>query len=283
MAPNSPQLEAIQSDSKHLLPLYARPPLMIKDGKGCYLFDSQGRRYLDLNAGIAVNALGHGHPVVMAAIEAQKHLIHLSNLYHHPYAGPFAKILVESLGCDQPSCPGLSACSDNCSDKGRLGLESKVFFCNSGTEANEGAIKFARKVGKAHDPSGKKMGIVSFGNAFHGRTLGSLSATPSPKYQKPFYPLVPGFKKAPFNDVREAIAAIDETTCGVIVEPVQGEGGIHVSQREFLHALRKRCDQVGALLIFDEIQVNSFLMIDKSVRNRKNGQIVWIPKLWRDS
>jgi acetylornithine/succinyldiaminopimelate/putrescine aminotransferase len=249
----------IQKDTHYLLPLYARPPLVIAKGEGCVLTDTQGRAFLDMNSGIAVNALGHNHPRVVKVIAEQaKEMIHLSNLYHHPYGGPFAKALVDALGCDQPACPGVGHCQSGCSSKGRLGPDSKVFFCNSGAEANEGAIKFARKVGKNLDSSGAKNEIVSFMNAFHGRTLGALSATPSPKYQKPFLPLVPGFIKAPFNDTQAAMEAISSKTCAVIVEPIQGEGGIHVSHRKFLMALREKCDQVGALLIFDEIQVGHF-------------------------
>jgi acetylornithine aminotransferase len=212
---------------------------------------------LDMNAGIAVNALGHNHPVVTELIAEQaKEMIHLSNLYHHPYGGPFAKELVTRLPCSKSDCPGVGVCS-SCREKGRLDTDAQVFFCNSGAEANEGAIKFARKVGKQRDPKGEKIEVVSFSNAFHGRTLGALSATPSPKYQKPFFPLVPGFKKGTFNDTQEALELITEKTCAVIIEPIQGEGGIHVSKKSFLEAIRTKCDQIGALLIFDEIQVTS--------------------------
>ena len=131
---------------------------------------------------------------------------------------------------------------------------SKVFVCNSGSEANEAAIKFARKVGKLRDPSGEKFELVSFQNSFHGRTLGSLSATPNPKYQKPFAPMIPGFKYGIYNDEAGLKDLVTEKTCGVIVEPIQGEGGVMVANSSFLQALRDRCNEVGAVLIYDEIQ-----------------------------
>lgn len=129
-----------------------------------------------------------------------------------------------------------------------------MFVCNSGTEANEAALKFARKVGKTFGGE-SKTGLVSFHGSFHGRTLGALSATPNPKYQKPFAPMLPGFRYGVFNDVDGVEALVDETTCGVIVEPIQGEGGVNVGTEEFLGALARRCREVGAVLIYDEIQV----------------------------
>lgn len=131
---------------------------------------------------------------------------------------------------------------------------SQVFISNSGTEANEAAIKFARKVGYSLDPSGAKHEVVSFHNSFHGRTLGALSATPNPKYQAPFAPMIPGFKYGNYNDIEQLQTLITEKTCGVLVEPIQGEGGINMATPEFLVALRKRCDEVGAVLVYDEIQ-----------------------------
>ena len=131
---------------------------------------------------------------------------------------------------------------------------SKVFVCNSGSEANEAAIKFSRKVGKIRDPSGRKHEIVSFHNSFHGRTMGSLSATPNPKYQKPFAPMIPGFRYGTYNDESGIKDLVTEDTCGVIIEPIQGEGGVIVANSTFLQALRDRCDEVGTVLIYDEIQ-----------------------------
>ena len=131
---------------------------------------------------------------------------------------------------------------------------SKVFVCSSGSEANEAALKFARKVGKVRDPSGEKYEIVSFHNSFHGRTMGSLSATPNPKYQKPFAPMIPGFNYGAYNDEAGIRKLVTEKTCGVIVEPIQGEGGVIVANPSFLQTLRDRCNEVGAVLIYDEIQ-----------------------------
>lgn len=199
--------------------------------------DSSGRRYIDFTSGIAVNALGHNHPKVVEIIRDQAgKLIHLSNLYHNEYAQGLAQMIIDSLSKDPKM------------DKGQ------VFFSNSGTEANEGAFKFARKYAKEKYPHQTgKYEVISFSNAFHGRTFAALSATPNPKYQKPFVPLMPGFKSLPFNEM-SSIDAIGENACAVIIEPVQGEGGIHAASKEFLYALNRKCEQVGALLIYDEIQ-----------------------------
>lgn len=229
---------------------------MFNRGSGCYLWDVENRRYLDFTAGIAVNALGHCDPQITNLIyhqvplhlrsaldETQANdpqagtLMHTSNLYHNPWTGSLSKLLVEATRAS-----------------GGMHDASRVFICNSGSEANEAAIKFARKMGKTLDPSGAKHGIVSFQNSFHGRTMGSLSATPNPKYQAPFGPMVPGFTYGAYNDVAGLDALITDTTCGVIVEPIQGEGGVNVATPEFLAALRARCTAVGAVLIYDEIQ-----------------------------
>lgn len=164
-------------------------------------------------------------------------LVHTSNLYHQPWVGSLSKLIVTKTV-----------------EAGGMRGASKVFICNSGTEANEAALKFARKVGKVLQPDGSKHEIVSFTNSFHGRTWGALSATPNAKYQKPFAPMVGGFRHGRFNDVAGLDALVTERTCGVIVEPIQGEGGINVATPQFLTALRKRCDDVGAVLIYDEIQ-----------------------------
>lgn len=164
-------------------------------------------------------------------------MIHVSNLYHNPWVGELSKLLVNET---------LSS--------GAMQSASKVFVCNSGSEANEAAIKFARKVGKVRNPSGDQFEIVSFQNSFHGRTMGSLSATPNPKYQKPFSPMVPGFKYGTYNDEGGLESLITERTCGVMIETIQGEGGINVATRSFLQALAQRCKAVGAVLIYDEIQ-----------------------------
>jgi len=158
-------------------------------------------------------------------------------LYHNPWTGELASLLVNKT-----------------KEHGAFYNASQVFICNSGSEANEAALKFARKVGKVIGGE-KKIGIVSFANSFHGRTMGALSATPNPKYQKPFAPMVPGYTYGAYNDVAGINDLVTEETCGVIVEPIQGEGGVNVGSPDFLIALSKRCREVGAVLIYDEIQV----------------------------
>ena len=158
-------------------------------------------------------------------------------MYHNPWTGALSKSLITATR-----------------ESGAMRDASQVFISNSGTEANEAAIKFARKVGSSLDPSGAKHEIVSFHNSFHGRTMGALSATPNPKYQAPFAPMIPGFKYGNYNNIEEIQSLVTEKTCGVIVEPIQGEGGINMATPEFLVALRKRCDEVGAVLVYDEIQ-----------------------------
>lgn len=164
-------------------------------------------------------------------------LVHASNLYHNAWTGELSKLIVTKTR-----------------ESGGMQTASKVFVCNSGSEANEAAIKFARKVGKIREPSGDKYELVSFENSFHGRTMGSLSATPNPKYQKPFAPMLPGFKYGTYNDIAGLKELVNAKTCGVIVEPIQGEGGVMVATNAFLQALRDRCNEVGAVLIYDEIQ-----------------------------
>lgn len=164
-------------------------------------------------------------------------LWHASNLYYNPWTGALSQLLVEST-----------------LESGAMHDAATVFVCNSGSEANEAAIKFARKVGKSVDPSGAKHEFVSFHGSFHGRTMGSLSATPNPKYQTPFAPMLPGFKYGNFNDIGAINDLVTEKTCGVIIEPIQGEGGVNVASEEFLLALAKRCREVGAVLVYDEIQ-----------------------------
>ena len=211
---------------------------MMVQGKGCVLYDNENRAYLDFTAGIAVNSLGHADPAINVIIENQAEtLIHASNLYHNPWTPTLSKLLIEET---QQQSPGSHL--------------SQVFVSNSGSEANEAAIKFARKVQYAKDSESHQRDIVSFHDSFHGRTYGSLSATPNKKYQPPFGPMLPGFRYGTYNNVEGLQELVDENTAGVIVEPIQGEGGINVATAEFLQALRKRCDEVGAILIFDEIQ-----------------------------
>jgi acetylornithine/N-succinyldiaminopimelate aminotransferase len=209
---------------------YKRAPFVLTDGDGVYLYDREGKAYLDWVAGIAVNALGYRDPALTATIQqAAAGLIHVSNLYVTPPMVALAAQLVSSSFAD------------------------KVFFCNSGTEANEAAIKFARK--RAYESGHThKTEIVTFSNAFHGRTMGALALTPREKYQKPFQPLMPGAVVAEFNNSASAAAAIGPNTAAVFVEPIQGEGGVHPATTEFLATLRALCDEHGAALIFDEIQ-----------------------------
>ncbi|KAM5454328.1 acetylornithine aminotransferase [Microsporum audouinii] len=221
-----------------MVPTYARPAPVMARGSGCYLWDMENRQYLDFTAGIAVTSLGHSDPGLSQVISEQSEiLIHASNLFHNKHTGKLSQALVSTT-----------------LTSGAMRTATQAFICNSGAEANEAALKFARKVGHSLDTSGAKHEIVSFQGSFHGRTFGALSATPNPKYQAPFAPMVPGFKYGEYNDIEQLPSLITEKTCGVIVEPIQGEGGVNVASAEFLTALRARCDEVGAVLIFDEIQ-----------------------------
>lgn len=231
----------IEAESKYILHTYNRPPLVFERGEGAYLFDTDGHKYLDFVAGIAVTVLGHSDAEWVTAVSQQAaRLTHVSNLYHTAPHAQLAQRLVENSFAD------------------------KVFFCNSGAEANEAALKFARKFARQQGSGapraqgageqGSKRKIVAFSGAFHGRTMGALAATYKEAYRAPFAPLLPGVTFAPFNDVEMLAEVIDDDTCAVIVEPIQGEGGIHPARIEFLHLLRQRCDAAGALLIFDEIQ-----------------------------
>lgn len=213
-----------------LLANYNRAPVTFVRGEGCYLFDDQGRRYLDFIAGIAVCALGHSHPWIAAAVAEQaRTLVHVSNLYYHEPAGALAQELVD-----------------------RSGL-ARAFFCNSGTEANEAAIKLARKRAFRKDEK-DRVTILACTGSFHGRTYGALAATDNAKYQEGFGPMPAGFAFTPFNDITALEKNLDERVAAFIVEPVQGESGVHPATPEFLAAARRLCDQRGALLIFDEIQ-----------------------------
>jgi acetylornithine/N-succinyldiaminopimelate aminotransferase len=223
--------QIIHDEGEYIAQTYKRPPFVLAHGEGVNLFDTEGNAYTDWVAGIAVNSLGYGDKGVEQAIadHLRNGLIHVSNLYHTAPQVELAKSLVEKSFAD------------------------RVFFCNSGTEANEAAIKFARKVAYV---AGKpeKHEIVGFTGAFHGRTMGSLALTPREKYQKPFSPLMPGVVIAEYNNIDSAKAAIGANTAAVIVEPVQGEGGVNVADTAFLQALRDLCNKYDAALIFDEIQ-----------------------------
>lgn len=237
-SPDSPTATFLNQYASYMVPTYVRPPPMMMQGEGCYMFDHENRPYLDFTAGIAVNSLGHADPALIRVIAGQAEtLLHASNLYYNAWTPVLSKLMIDETRKQSPGCH-----------------LSQVFISNSGSEANEAAIKFARKVAYAKDPNSKQRDIVSFHGSFHGRTYGSLSATPNQKYQPPFGPMLPGFRYGNFNDVSGVPELISSNTAGVIVEPIQGEGGINVASKEFLQALRKRCDEVGAILIFDEIQ-----------------------------
>lgn len=214
----------------YLAQTYARAPFVITHGEGMTVWDSNGKSYLDFVAGIAVMALGHSDPGVVRVMQEQAAtLMHVSNLYYTPAQIQLATQLCESSFAD------------------------KVFFCNSGAEANEACIKFARKYARANGHQDKTE-IIGFSHAFHGRTIGVLSVTPKPQYQDAFQPLMPGVNILPYNDIEAAQAAIGPHTCAVMIEPIQGEGGIHAATPEFLRTLRALCDEHDALLIFDEVQ-----------------------------
>ena len=201
-------------------------------------------------------ALGHADPTLAQLMHDQAlQLVHCSNLYHSPWPGELAKLIIETTKSYFPQSPF-----------------QKVFISNSGTEANEGALKFARKVGKLRGGD-TKTDIVCFERGFHGRTFAALSVTPQAKYQKPFAPMVPGVKVGTLNDIPALESLVDEKTCGVIVEPIQGEGGVYEASEEFLTALRERCNKVGAVLIYDEIQVHLFLYLRLTeVRSFSHGK-----------
>jgi len=213
-----------------LMPVYPRCGVRPVRGEGCYLIGENGERYLDFAAGIAVNALGHGHPKLVSAIAEQAAtLMHVSNLYGSPQGEKFAQRLVDATFADT------------------------VFFTNSGAEAVECAIKTARRY---HYTNGhpERHDLITFDTAFHGRTLGTISATNQAKMRDGFEPLLPGFKYAAFNDLQGALALIDDNTAGFLVEPIQGEGGIRAATPEFLQGLRRACDERGLLLVLDEVQ-----------------------------
>ncbi len=217
-------------EAEYVLHTYNRPPYVLERGEGVWLYDTEGKAYLDFVSGIAVNALGHSHPAVVQAIAEQAaRLDHVSNLYHTAPQAQLAQMLVQNSFAD------------------------KVFYCNSGAESVEAAIKFARKWGRTHHGNAKT-DFITLSGAFHGRTLGALALTPRDYYQDPFRPLMPGTKLATFNDLASVEAQIDEHTCAIIVEPLQGEGGVHAATPEFLRGLRELCDRNDALLIYDEVQ-----------------------------
>ena len=212
-----------------LMNTYSRFPATLVYGKGSWVYDNSGKVYLDFTSGIAVNVLGHSHPKLIEAIRDQAgKLIHCSNLYWNIPQMELAELLSKNT------------------------FGGKVFFANTGTEANEAAIKIARKYGKRKNE--KKIKILSARNSFHGRTLGSLTATGQPKYQKPFEPLVPGFDYFEFNNVKDLREKVSDEVCAIFLEPIQGESGIIPATKEFLKEARRLCDEYDILLVFDEVQ-----------------------------
>ncbi len=219
----------ISLEREYLLQNYGRYPLVLTKGKGCYVYDIDGKRYLDLISGIGVNALGHAHPRIVKAIREQASiLIHTSNLYYNEFQGKLAKKLSEISGLQ------------------------RTFFCNSGTEAMECALKMLKAHGSKIHPD--KYEIVSIENSFHGRTIGAISVTGQPKYRKDFEPLLPGVKFVPANDVVALEQVVCERTAGILLEGIQGEGGIYPMMPDFVRKARELCDRFDALLVDDEIQ-----------------------------
>ena len=223
--------EIVELDKKYYMNTFGnRTPVCFDHGKGINLWDSDGKKYYDFLAGIAVSALGHSHPKLVNAIKEQaEKLIHCSNLYYIENQAKLAKILVDN------------SCAD------------KVFFANSGAEANEGAIKLARIFFKKKGMP-EKFEIITLEKSFHGRTLATIAATGQDKYQKPYSPLTPSFLKVPINDLEALEKAINGSTCAVMIEPIQGESGVNLTTMEYMHGVRKLCDEKGILLIFDEVQ-----------------------------
>ncbi len=221
--------QVMDLEREFLVQNYARYPLVLERGEGCYVYDVDGNRYLDFIAGIGVNALGHAHPRIVNVIREQAGLlIHSSNLYYHRYQGLLAKRLAEISGLQ------------------------RSFFSNSGTEAMEGALKMVRAHGNNISP--EKIELVSLDNSFHGRTLGALSITGQPKYRHDFEPLVPGVKFVPQNNIAALDQACSERTAGIVIEWIQGEGGIFPISEEYGRKARELADRYNALLVFDEIQ-----------------------------
>ncbi|MGB9204907.1 MAG: aspartate aminotransferase family protein [Terriglobales bacterium] len=220
-------------EAKLLLPTYERQPILFVRGRGVHLWDSRGQRYLDFLSGIGVNALGHNHPAIQAAIKRQAgRVIHISNLFFHEYQAELARLLTEISGLD------------------------RAFFCNSGTEAWEGALKLARAFAQINRTNGRKpkWRILAMDNSFHGRTFGALATTGQPKYRAPFVPLLPGVSFVRFNDPGDLQHKFDSSVCAVCIETIQGEGGVCPVNKEFLELAARLTKKSGALLVLDEIQ-----------------------------
>jgi acetylornithine aminotransferase/acetylornithine/N-succinyldiaminopimelate aminotransferase len=223
----------IRAEQKLLLPTYDRHKILFTRGRGVYLWDSEGKRYLDFLSGIGVNALGHAHPAIQKVLKQQAgKLIHTSNLFYHQYQSELAKRLTKISGLD------------------------RAFFCNSGTEAWEGALKLARAYAQEHNSNGHKAKwrLLALENSFHGRTFGSLATTGQAKYRRPFAPMMPGVNFVAFNDVADLKRQFDGSVCAICMETIQGEGGINPVNQEFFRLARDLTNKSGALLLVDEIQ-----------------------------
>lgn len=222
--------DMLAESQRYIMNTYGRQPLVLVKGRGTKVYDSDGREYLDFVSGVAVNNLGHCHPRVVVALQKQaQRLMHVSNHYHNEPQVALARALVHNSFAD------------------------KAFFCNSGTEAVEAAIKLARRYGREVLKQ-DRYEIITMEGSFHGRTLGSLTATAQPKFHKSFEPLPEGFRYVPFNDIPAVEGAVNEHTCAVLVEPVQGEGGVNIPSDGYLRELRQLCDRQNILLILDEVQ-----------------------------
>ena len=223
--------EIIDLEQKYILQTYGRPNFVLERGAGMHLFDTEGTQYLDFVSGLSVNALGYGNKMITdAAADQAEQLIHVSNLYHTIPAPQLAQLLCENSFAD------------------------RVFFCNSGTESWEAAMKFARKYAYKQNPDSPKTKFIAMNQSFHGRTYGSISSTGQPKYHQGFGPILPGIEFAELNDLKSVEKLVDPETAAILVEPLQAEGGINPSDVAFLDGLRSMCDEMGMLLVFDEIQ-----------------------------
>lgn len=221
--------QVIELENKYYMPVFNRLPIVLERGEGCWVYDNEGKKYLDFLAGIAVNAIGHGNKKLVAAISEQAtKMIHCSNLFYTEQSSLLAKKLTQISGFD------------------------RVFFCNSGAEANEGALKLARKY--AYVNGKNKPRIIAAMHSFHGRTITTLTATGQPKYQEGYDPLPKGFEYVDFGDLDQLEKAMGDDVCAVLLEPVQGEGGVNPAPKEYLAGVRKLCDKHSALFILDEIQ-----------------------------
>lgn len=219
----------IDIEHKYYMQVFSRLPLVISKGKGVYVWDNQGNKYLDFVAGIAVNSLGHCHPVMVKAISEQaKQLVHVSNLYYTQPQLRLAQLLVENSAMQ------------------------KVFFCNSGTEATEAAVKLARRYGHLHINGAYE--VITANGSFHGRTLAMVAACGQEKFHKPYIPVPAGFVNVDYDNVEAIINATTDKTCAVMLEPIQGEGGVNVPQDGYFKQVRQWCDEKGILLILDEVQ-----------------------------